>query len=51
MIAAVSPRRRGSPRSRGAARSTQTTPVNWRKIALAAVVHLVATTNVVRQPA
>src|SRR5947199_327221 len=35
----------------GASTRNQTTPLYWRKIALAADVHLVATTNVVRQPA
>jgi hypothetical protein len=43
--------RRGSPRTAGESRSTQTTPAYWRKIAFAAVVHFDATTNVIRQAA
>jgi len=42
---------RASPTTSGAKRKTHTTPLYWRKMALAAVVHLVATTKVVKQAA
>src|SRR5438046_2883931 len=50
-IASASRAWRGSPTTSGASRKTHTTPLYWRKTALAAVVHLVATTKVVRQAA
>jgi len=50
-IASASRGWRGSPTTSGASRKTHTTPLYWRKTALAAVVHLVATTKVVRQAA
>jgi hypothetical protein len=49
--AIASRRRKGSWRINGEAIRTQTTPQYWRKIALAADVHFVASTNVVRHAA
>ncbi len=51
VTATASRRWNGSFRTRGEKRSTQTTPQYWMKIALAAEVHLVASTNVVRHAA
>ena len=48
-IAAASRTCRGSFTTSGEKRSTQTTPLYWRKIAFAAEVHFVAMTNVMRQ--
>ena len=50
-IASASRAWRGSPTTSGASRKTHTTPLYWRKTALAAVVHLVATTKVVKHAA
>jgi len=47
----VSRARSASARRSGERRRIHTTPLYWRKIAFAAVVHFVATTNVVRQAA
>ena len=49
--ASASRRRSGSRRTSGDASSTQMTPEYWMKIALAADVHFVARTKVVRQAA
>ena len=49
--AMASRRSKRSPSTTGASSTTHTTPLYWRKIALAAVVHFVAVTKVVRQAA